>query len=254
MENQLITMPDATSESAQLMQMIRDMAANPNADVDKMTALLNFKREVLKDQHEIEFNQALARLLKKLPRIKKDGVVEYAVDKARPDGPKKKAFNFATWENVDSVIRPLLEEEGFILSFDSVMKEGGGAVITGTLLHSSGHSRSSSIPLGLDGSGGKNNLQGMGSTLSYGKRYTTFMLLNIVTEGEDDDGVRGGMVFIDEKSVTAINELLEETKADKSRFLQMMEVAEVENILAKDYSVAMNALISKRKKIGGGEK
>lgn len=239
--NHLTTIQDSASESVQLMEMIREMAANPQADVGKMTALLNFKREVLKDRAEAEFNQAFARLVPKLPRIKKDGAVEYK---------GKEAFKFATYDKIDEAIRPLLLEEGFTLSFTTEPAAGGGLIGHGKLMHISGHSVTASMPAPVDTSGGKNAVQGIGSTFSYLKRYLTTMLLNLVFEGQDDDGNRGGMVFIDAKSVQAINELLEETKADKPRFLQMMEVAEVENILAKDYSVAMNALIAKRNKLG----
>jgi hypothetical protein len=42
--------------------------------------------------------------------------------------------------------------------------------------------------LQLDTGPGRNQNQAMGSTLSYGKRYTAEMLLNIVREGEDTDG------------------------------------------------------------------
>lgn len=239
----------AIKDSNDFLAMLERLASSPEVDPAKFHAMLDVQERILNKKAESEFNQALARLIKKIPRVKRDGTVEYAVDKNKPDGAKKKAFDFATWENVDSIIRPLLEEEGFILSFDSQMKEGGGAIITGTILHSAGHSRSASIPLALDASGGKNNLQGMGSTLSYGKRYTTFMLLNIVTEGEDDDGKRGGMVFINDAQISEINKLIEETKSNKDKFLEMLEVVAIENLQCKDFAKAINALMAKKAKM-----
>jgi hypothetical protein len=71
----------------------------------------------------------------------------------------------------------------------------------------------------LDSSGGKNNIQGMGSSFSYGKRYTTTALLNIVTEGEDDDGARGGARFISEVQADELRELCRMAGRQEGPFL-----------------------------------
>ena len=42
--------------------------------------------------------------------------------------------------------------------------------------------------LPVDTSGSKNGVQAVASSVSYGKRYTAGLLLNITTTGEDDDG------------------------------------------------------------------
>lgn len=237
------TSSDSASTSVQMLTIIKQAAQSPDVDVAKMQALLNLQRDLIHDQAVAEFNAAYGRLVLKLPRIKKDGSVEYEDNK----GKKKKAFDYATYEAIDDIVRPLLLEEGFSLSFDSTPREGGGLIVTGTLLHSAGHERKAAIPVPLDTSGGKNNIQGMGSAFSYGKRYTTTMLLNIVTEGEDDDGNRAGMEFIDLKCCKHINELLAETGADINAFLKYMEASEVANIQKKDYAMAINALLAKRR-------
>ena len=242
----------ATEEGgATFLAVIASAARDPAVNVEKMAALLDMQERVVAKRAEAEFNQALARLMKVLPRVKKNGVVEYPEDKNKPQGPKAKAFNFARWEDIDAAIRPLLDAEGFSLSFNSAPRtgDGGGIVVTGTLLHGGGHSRSASIPLALDASGGKNNLQAMGSTFSYGKRYTTTALLNLVFEGEDDDGVRGGMVFASPDQVAQIEALITETKTDRDAFLDYMEAGSVEGIQAKHVPKALNALATKRRKM-----
>ncbi|WP_122221652.1 phosphoadenosine phosphosulfate reductase family protein [Pseudomonas syringae group genomosp. 3] len=45
-----------------------------------------------------------------------------------------------------------------------------------------------SIVLPVDATGSKNGVQAVASSVSYGKRYTAGLLLNITTTGEDDDG------------------------------------------------------------------
>ncbi len=122
-----------------------------------------------------------------------------------------------------------------------------GVIVTGTLRHKAGHSETASIgPLPLDTSGGKNNLQGAGSTFSYGKRYTATMLLNLTFEGEDDDGVKGGTQLIDDESVKRLSDLIMETKSDFNRFLKFMEVDGLPEIEVKDFPKAVNMLLQKR--------
>ena len=224
----------------QVLTAIMSAASDPNVDVAKMRELLGLQKELMAMQAEQQFTEAFQRLSRDLPRIKKNGSVEYK---------GKEAFRFATWDAIDAVIRPLLEREGFILSFDSSQRqgEGGGAVVTGTLSHVGGHRRSASIPLALDGSGGKNSIQGMGSTISYGKRYCATMLLNLVT-AEDDDGHKGGMTFIDEAQEIDLRNLLTLTKTDESRFLSTMcsEVHVLNEVEERDFTRLKNALLSKR--------
>ena len=197
----------------QVLAAIIGAAKDPNVDVGKMQQLLALQKDLMAMQAEQQFNGAYHRLQLDMPRVKKNGTVEYK---------GKEAFKFATWEGIDAVIRPLLQAEGFTLSFDSVPRtqDGGGLIVTGTLSHVAGHKRTASIPVPLDTSGGKNNIQGYGSAMSYGRRYTATALLNIVTEGEDDDGRRGGEKFIDDDQVAELKALCEQAGRKEDDFMQ----------------------------------
>lgn len=190
-------------------------ASDPAVDVSKMRELLVLQKELMAMQAEQQFDVAYHRLQAYMPRIKRSGSVEYK---------GKEAFKFATWEAIDAVIRPLLQREGFSLSFDTVPRQGdgGGVIVTGTLAHVGGAKRTASIPVALDSSGGKNNIQGMGSSFSYGKRYTTTALLNIVTEGEDDDGRRGGTQYISEDAAGELRGLCKQAGREESVLLERM--------------------------------
>lgn len=207
--------PVVTEGPGALLNAIVQMASDPSVDADKLEKLLAMQERMEARQAERQFNEAYARLSHDLPRIKKDGGVEYK---------GKEAFRFATWENIDRVIRPMLQAEGFALSFDTSPRtgEGGGIVITGTLSHIAGHKRTASIPLALDNSGGKNNIQGMGSTFSYGKRYTATALLNIVTEGDDDDGKRGGTKYITAEEADELADLAKKAGRPEGILLDRM--------------------------------
>jgi len=165
--------------------------------VDTMAQLHAILKEARADEAKAAFNAAMTRVNEHNLRVKKNGTVDLTKRGEKPEEGNKRSYRFATWEDMDAVIRPILKPEGMHLWFDSVERgTGGGLIITGHLEHSGGHSRSASIALALDSGPGRNNLQAMGSTLSYGKRYTTEMLLNIVREDADDDGVLGGTKFV----------------------------------------------------------
>jgi hypothetical protein len=227
-----------------LLNFIGAALENPAIDVAKLKALLDMQRQVIADDAKAQFNRAFLRLQGKLPRVKKNGTLDYLQGKGDAKKPPRK---YAKWEDIMEAIQPLLQEEGFALRFDTAPRQGdgGGLVVTGTLLHAAGHSESSSIPLPLDNSGGKNSLQGYGSTESYGQRYTTKALINLVWEGEDDDGTLGGVRFITPSQQAQIADLLTKTKADVPRFLQLFQVAAVENLEASQATPALNMLRQK---------
>lgn len=233
-----------------MLALIARAASDPAVDVAKMQALLDMQERLMAGDARREFNEAFARLLPQLPRVTRRGEVKYPEEKNNPRGPLKTAFKYAKWEDIDEAIRPLLIAEGFSLSFNTVPQQGAGVIVTGTLRHRAGHTETASIgPLPLDTSGGKNNLQGAGSTFSYGKRYTATMLLNLTFEGEDDDGMKGGQQFIDAESVKRLNDLIVETKADFPGFLRFMEVAGLPEIEVKDYPTGVNILLEKRRRL-----
>ena len=218
----IATIDDAPASS--LLNFVAMAVKDPSIDVTKLEALLRMQREIVADDAKTQFNRAFLRLQSKLPRIKKNGTLEYPINKNDPDGPKRKIANFARWEDIDAAIRPLLDEEGFALSFNTAPRQGdgGGLLVTAILRHSAGHSTETSIPVPLDSSGGKNNLQGYGSTLSYGKRYAATAALNIITEGEDDDGHRGGAKFVSEEQVEALRRHCQEAGRQEGPLLDRL--------------------------------
>jgi ERF superfamily len=196
-----------------LLSAIVQLARDPAVDVTKLQALLGMQERMEARQGEIEFDRALARIAGQMPRVKKNGTVNL--------GQGKGSYAFATWEDMDTIIRPLMASEGFTLSFTSELRngEGGGLIVTGTLLHRDGHSKSASMPLPLDTGAGRSNIQAAGSTLSYGKRYTAEMLLNIVREGVDDDGKAGGTKFITEEQATELRAMAKSAKREEGPLL-----------------------------------
>lgn len=169
--------------SNSLIEVIARAATDPRVDIPKMKELLDMQERILAKESEVQFNEALDRVNDVALRVGKHGTASLG---------GKGSYKFAKWEDMDSVIRPLLRANGLRLSFDTETNPSGGLIIEGKLTHRGGFCIKASIPLTIDTGPGRNPLQQMGSTISYGKRYVTEMLLNIVREDEDDDGRAGG--------------------------------------------------------------
>lgn len=210
------------------------------ATPENMQKMLDVQINMMRMQAEIEFNEAFTRLSQKLPRIAKKGTVGY---KDKQSGKVEEAFKFATYDTIDEAVRPLLAQEGFSLSYDTEERQGGGLIMTATLLHVKGHSRKSSIPLALDSSGGKNNIQAMGSSSSYGRRYAMCNILNIVTVGEDDDAESA--FPIDTEQAVELDLKLTESGLDRKKFMKVLKVEDLRELRQKDFGRAMNTVKAK---------
>ncbi len=221
------------SEPQSMMAVIARAAADPRVDVAKMEALLQMQFKVEARQAEVEFNAALARLMPRLPRIEKGGVI---MNKA---GTAVRS-RFAKFEDIDAVIRPLLAEEGFSIGFDTDDSTPRMLRVTGTLSHRLGHSRKSQMTVPTENPQIP-GAQGYGAAASFAKRYTVINLLNIITVGEDTDAQEEAKPIGAEQALT-LETLLQDSKADRGKFLAWANVAKLEDILERDYSGALKAL------------
>lgn len=233
-----------------LLTAIISAAKDPAVDVAKLRALLEMQERLEEREAKRAFTAAFARLSKDLPRVKKNGTISLGKDKA---GVAMEVA-FAKWEDMDKIIRPFMAREGFTLSFDSAARpgDGGGLIVTGTLEHGDGHTRTASMPLPLDTGPGRNNLQAMGSTLSYGKRYCAEMLLNIVREGQDDDA--RSMSFIAASEKEQLIDLMKDTGANTKLFLEWLKVPTLDELPATRFAEARSKLLEKKAKIAGDTK
>lgn len=245
----------AAQPANELMSAILGLAANSDFDVEKLKALIGLQTSQEDRQAERAFNQSFVRLQSKLPVVKRKGTLEYPVNKNDPEGAKRKISDYARWEDIHKAITPILAGEGFALSFKVSPRQGdgGGLLVSAVLRHEGGHCLTGDpIPVPLDTSGGKNNVQAYGSALSYGKRYATYAVLNINTEGEDDDGVAAGFKRLSDEQVEQLSKLVEETNTDPRAFFLTMITGAVDtfyDIDAKEFPRLMNALISKKRKV-----
>ena len=238
-----MTAPEQGSASA-MLSVITKAAENPDVDADKMERLLDMQLRLMDKDSEVRFNKAFAGLQQEIPRVTKHGDIIVR---------GKKQSDFGQYEDLDRVLRPLLNKHGMGLRFTTIPdKDGEGSVYVGTLAHSAGHKITSQMWLPYDHSGSKNGVQAGGSTMSYARRYLASALLNIVFEGEDNDGNKPNPK-ISATQAAALEDQIEESGASKTKFLSFADVEKIEEIRDGDLGKLQRALEKKAKNKGGQE-
>lgn len=178
----VIPHPGVSEETKMMMQMIEQVALNPDADVEKLRAVMDMKMQMFNRGAEIEFNAAMALAQSEM---------EPVVARSRNDQTNS---NYAKLEHIIEQISPIWSKHGFAITFGSgdSPREGWYRVEC-EVSHRAGHSKKyhADLPpdtVGIKGSVNKTPIHGFGSTMSYGRRYLTCLVFNIPIEHEDNDG------------------------------------------------------------------
>jgi len=186
--------PAAPSESSKTLAMILEAARDPAIDAAKTEQMVNLALKLQDREREEQFNRSKNAALSQMPVITRSGLI---VINDKHGNFVRNQGRFARWEDIDRIVRPILDEHSLALSFDVGERETGGVLVTPILTHRNGYTeRGHAMPVPADLSGAKNAAQAIGSAISYGKRYTACAMLNIVTEGIDDDGNMGASTMV----------------------------------------------------------
>lgn len=227
------------ADAASLMQIISRASADPNTDMDKLERLLGMYERITARNAQAEYAEALATMQPLLPEIQERGEIKHGEGKPVQS-------RYAKWEDITAAIKPILADNGFSLSH-RCGEEAGKITVTGVLSHRAGHTEQTTITLPVDMSGSKNAVQGVGSALTYGQRYTAKLLLNLTSRGSDDDGVRAGVTPVSPEQVRTLDALISASGADRTAFLKYLGVEAVEDIPAGKFKVALAGLNAKKR-------
>ncbi|MCC7463321.1 MAG: ERF family protein [Gammaproteobacteria bacterium] len=230
--------PEAQSEARTIIQVIERAAMNPEVDIEKMERLLAMQERIHDRTAKAAYAAALAAMQPELPIIGERGGIR--------DRGGNIQSRYALWEDIVGIVTPILSRHGFALSFRTG-NDANGVTVTGVLSHREGHSEQTSLTLPIDTSGNKNAVQSVGSSTSYGKRYTASALLNLRTGESDDDGQAGdGPVLVNEEQVANLEALISEVGANRAAFLKYIKVASLEQIPVASYESCVKLLQAKR--------
>jgi len=236
------------TEATAVMSLIERAARDPSVDMDKLERLMQMQERMAANRAKVAFDAALAEMQPKLPVIDRKGRIEVREkdNQGKRTGALQQSTPYALWEDINEAIRPILAEHGFSLTFRHGRSPEGLVTVTGILAHREGHREEDTFVLQHDSTGSKNAVQAVGSSNSYGKRYTAINLLNITTRGQDDDGKAAGAPdTISEEQIGDLTALIESVGADKTRFLKFFKVEQLSELPAKRFHEAVTMLNAK---------
>lgn len=232
--------PPAPRQAPTLLEVVRDAAANPAVDVEKMRPLLQMAREEEDRQAERDAFAALIQMQSARPRVTKDR----ASDKHK----------YATLEKVSTELDPLISQYGFAISYgmaDSPLE--GHYRITALLMHGrSGWKKEYFIdfPAGGNKSAQGKELmtsqQGIGVIISYGRRYLKLMIFDVTIAGEDiDAALPADTSPISEKQLEKLKQAIEFKNVNVEKLLEKFAAPSLEEFPRAKFDKAMSLIAQK---------
>ena len=218
-------------------EMIR-MAVTGGADLEKLAKLLELQERWDANEAKKAYHKAMASFKANPPKILKDKSVNFGAGKA--------SYRHASLENVCEEINKALSVYGLSASWR--VQQNGSINVTTKITHELGHSEETTLSAPADKSGSKNDIQAIGSTITYLERYGLLAITGLATGDQDDDAKDVETKFITEQQVSTLTDYLAATNANQEKFLVWLGVESLEKIPVTLYQKAHNALKAKEAK------
>lgn len=156
-------------------------ALDSGADLDRLEKLMELQERDNANKARMAFVAAMAEFKKNAPTILKDKDVSF----------KGTSYSHATLGAICEVVIEALARCGISHDWDTQQPASGMIIVSCSLTHVMGHSKSTTMEAPPDNSGSKNVIQQIASTVTYLQRYTLLGACGLATKDMDDDG-RGG--------------------------------------------------------------
>lgn len=239
----------AINPTASIVQMIERVALDPSIDIARMDQLLTFLGRIKAAEAEAAYTEDFAAMQGDLPSIDALGQIKHG------DGANAKIIaKYAKWEDINDAIKPVLAKHHFVLSFSSDQTDGR-IIVTAILKHTGGHKETATLNFPLDTSGGKSNVHAIASSISYAKRHSASLVLNLSSrakEDADDDGKAASRGPVTDDQVETMRAKIVEVAADLPRFLKTFGIEKLEEMPAGRFDEAMRKLAAKAKAATAG--
>ncbi|MGX9983928.1 ERF family protein [Methylobacterium fujisawaense] len=231
----------AQSEGAALLSMIERMARDPSVDPDRIERFMVMAREARAEQARVAFNAAMSACQADLPRVLRDARNSHS------------GASYARLESIAKATAPIIARHGFSLSFDTEPSPIQGHLrVSCTCAHEAGHERAYHLDLppdtaGAQGKANKTPIQGIGSTITYARRYLVLQVFNIALTNDphDTDGAPAGGEddgAISDEQAAEIRALLMKHSIDPSKLLRVVGAESIPDIPASRYGEVISSI------------
>ena len=215
-----MTLPAVPEAPNGMVAMMERLALNPDLPVDKLEKLLDMQIKIRAIEAEQAFSEAMARVQAAMPVVLKD------------------AFNnqtqspYATVSAIAAAIKPIYTAEGFSLSFSEAPCEKADHIrVRCTVRHRAGHKDETPYTdvaidkAGIKGNDNKTLTHAEGSSFTYGRRYLTCMVFDVATGLDTDGNGPKSTTSITTDQLTAIEDKITETAANRGLFIGWLRTA-----------------------------
>lgn len=166
-------------------------------DVATIEKILNLRERIVEENRKKEFFVNLAALQAEIPAIRKDKVI------FNKDGSVR--YRYASYDTILETIQPVLFKYGFSVTFKTNFEERFVEVIC-ILKHIAGHEESTVIKVPVDTSSYMSDIQKIGSSLTYARRYALCLALNLVADDDTDGNTEEDNFGEDKGVITEVKE------------------------------------------------
>jgi hypothetical protein len=202
MSNELVKTETTPSALLQL-------AVQQNLDIDKLEKLMALQERWEANQARKDFLTAISKFQSTVPALEKTKKVAFGNTK----------YSYAPLGEITATIKTSMSENS--LSHRWEIEDLADKIVCSCIVsHISGHSEKTTMSAAKDSSGGKNEIQQRGSSITYLQRYTLIAALGISTADEDVDGQKEPVVKKAESVVTG-----KATDFENDGVLQMWKVS-----------------------------
>ena len=225
-----LTKPD------QLMALV-NTAVEKGYDINIIQSLMDYQDRWDKKQAKKAFDAAMAEAVNEIPTIAKN-------KKAIVDKDGNARYRYDDLSEIAETVKPILKKHG--LSYRFRTQQNGIIVsVTCVVSHVDGHSEENTLSANNDTSGSKNEIQAVGSAVTYLERYSLKAALGLAAAEDDDAKAAGEPAVITHEQFLELNKLLDDHEINKAAFCSYMGVEAVADIPQNRFKDAKEAIKKK---------
>lgn len=210
---------------------------------EELGRLLDVYERMKTIQREAEFNEAFARFQAECPTIRRDRQADIVTKSGSKFG-----YSYASLDEIERVILPVLTKHGFSRSYDSKV-DGANLLVVCRLSHRSGHSREACFPCPTESTGAMSAAQKYGAALTYARRQSFVSVCGLSVGDPDVDGADDGgepPKRITVEQVRSLQDFIIEVGADLTKLKAYFKVQAIDE-LTEDQLEAANRMLEQRR-------
>lgn len=221
--------------------MMLQAAIERGTDMDQLTKLMDLQERWEANEARKAYVRAMAEFKSEPLKVTKSKTVSFG-------NGGRTAYTHATLADVVEAVVHALSAHGLSHRWET-KQENNLVTVACVITHDMGHSERTELSAPADSSGSKNNIQAIGSTVTYLQRYTLMAATGLAAKDMDDDGRTAAPADkINGSQHDTLMAKLEATNSDVGKFCAAFGIEDVRDLPASQFDEAMKKLAMKAKR------